>query len=298
MQATTDSSSDEDFDTNQLHIHKTSRSHTDKLTTVLTVCGVKVEMEVDTGAEVSTMPIAMYQQYFRHVPLCPSTVRLHQYDGSILPTKGEIEVMVSTNQQTTTGKFVIVDITNDQLPLLGRDWLLKLRLDWPKLLGYNSVHKMDSMTLKSEFPDVFKKELGFLQSIEAVIDLKEGSKPRFCKNRPIPFALREQVEQTIHKQVADGELEPVDRSDWAAPIVVVTKKDGGIRICVDFKMTINPHLYMQTFPLPTPDEVFSTLANGESFTKLDLARAYKQMKVATGSQHYLTINTHLGLYRS
>ena len=131
MQATTDSSSDEDFDTNQLHIHKTSRSHTDKLTTVLTVCGVKVEMEVDTGAEVSTMPIAMYQQHFRHVPLCPSAVRLHQYDGSMLPTKGEIEVVVSTNQQTITGKFVIVDITNDQLPLLGResDWLLKLRLD-------------------------------------------------------------------------------------------------------------------------------------------------------------------------
>ena len=54
---------------------------------------------------------------------------------------------------------------------------------------------------------------------------------------------------------------------------------------------------MQTFPLPTPDEVFSTLANVESFTKLDLAHTYKQMKVATESQKYLTINTHLGLYK-
>ena len=115
------------------------------------------------------------------------------------------------------------------------------------------------MTLKSEFPDVFKKELGFLQSIEAVIDLKEGSKPRFCKSHPIPFALRKQVEQAIHKQVADGELEPVDRSDWAAPIVVVTKKDGGIQICADFKMTINPHLYMQTFPLPTCEITTTTI---------------------------------------
>ena len=54
---------------------------------------------------------------------------------------------------------------------------------------------------------------------------------------------------------------------------------------------------MQIFPLPMLDEVFSTLANGKSFTKLDLACAYKQMKVATESQYYLTINTHLGLYR-
>jgi len=77
--------------------------------------------------------------------------------------------------------------------------------------------------------------------------------------------------------VADGELEAVDRSEWVAPVVVVTKKDGGIRICADFKMTINPHLHMQTFLLPTADEIYSTLANGESFSKLDLARAYKQM---------------------
>ena len=97
--------------------------------------------------------------------------------------------------------------------------------------------------------------------------------------------------------MADSELEAVDHSEWAAPVVVVTKKDGGIRICADFKMTINPHLHMQTFPLPTPDEIYSTLANGESFSKLVLARAYKQIQVAEGSQRYLTINTQLGLFK-
>ena len=76
-----------------------------------------------------------------------------------LSTKGEIEVVVTINQQRINGKFVIVDIPNDQLPLLGRDWLLKLRLDWPRLLGHNSVHKVDEMSLRKEFPDVFRKEL-------------------------------------------------------------------------------------------------------------------------------------------
>ena len=65
------------------------------------------------------MPIAIYRQKFSHVPLSPSTMRLHQYDGTRLPTKGEVEVIATTNQQSITGKFVIVDITNDQLPLLG-----------------------------------------------------------------------------------------------------------------------------------------------------------------------------------
>ena len=62
-------------------------------------------------------------------------------------------------------------------------------------------------------------------------------------------------------------------------------------------MTINPHLKVPKYPLPTPDEIFAALASGESFTKLDLSRAYKQMRVTAGSQGYLTITTHMGLFR-
>ena len=48
--------------------------------------------------------------------------------------------------------------------------------------------------------------------------------------------------------MADGELLPVDQSDWATPIVVVTRKDEKLRICADFKVTINPHLKVPTYP--------------------------------------------------
>ena len=87
------------------------------------------------------------------------------------------------------------------------------------------------------------------------------------------------------------------RSDWATPIVVVYKKDGGIRICDDFKVSINPVLETQTYPLSTPEEMFSTLANGELYTKLDLARAYKRLKVKQECWPLLTLNTHCGLYQ-
>ena len=156
---------------------------------------------------------------------------------------------------------------------------------------------MHSATWINELPEVTKEGLGLLKGIKATVELEPGAQPKFCTSRPVPFALREQVEQSIHQQVEDGELEPIEGSDWAAPIVIVRRKDGGVRICADFKMTINPHMCSKTFPLPTPDEVFSTLARGESFSTLDLARAYKQMEVAPDSQSYLTINTHMGLFR-
>ena len=103
------------------------------------------------------------------------------------------------------------------------------------------------------------------------------------------------MENQLHKQV-EGELVPIEKSEWAAP-VVVSEKDGGIRICGNFRVSINPFLYPEVYPLPTPEEMFSTLANGESYTKLDLARAYKQMKLKKEHKPLLTINTHSGLFQ-
>ena len=91
------------------------------------------------------------------------------------------------------------------------------------------------------------------------------------------------MEAALQAQVDEGELVAVEQSEWAATIVVVNKRDGGIRICGDFKVSVNPVISPQVYPLPTPEEMFSTLANGEFFSKLDLARAYKQMRVTDSS---------------
>jgi len=149
------SSSDEDFDNNHVHVPKTSRHHSDKLTTVVSLQGVNVTMEIDTGAELSTIPVALYAEKLSHLPLQPSTVSLRQYDGSALPTKGEIEVTVSQNGQEVQGTFMIVGNADSQLPLLGRDWLYKLR---SKLFSYHGVYSMETTTLQDDYPEVFKQQ--------------------------------------------------------------------------------------------------------------------------------------------
>ena len=148
-----------------------------------------------------------------------------------------------------------------------------------------------------EYSEVFKDQLGVLRGIEAAVSVHPQATPKFHRPRPVPFAIKEKLEETLKAQVEEGELIPVERSEWAAPIVVVHKRDGGLRVCGDFKVIINPVICPQVYPLPTPEEMFSTLANGESYSKLDLSRAYKQMKVTKSSQPLLTINTHLGLFQ-
>ena len=259
-------------------------------------------MKVDSGAERSTMPLALFEQKLSGVcKLRPSRVSLYQYDKSPLTIAGECQATVRINSRVISAVFVVVDVQK-QFPLLGRDWMMMLNFDLISLMTQaTTIHQTTVDVVKNdlmeEFAEVFQDELGVLRGIEATVAINESAIPRFHKARPVPFALKEKVERQLQQQVQEGELVPVDRSDWATSIVVVHKKDGGIRICGDFKVSINPVLQSQTYPLPTPEEMFSALANGESYTKLDLARAYKQMKVKEECQPLLTINTHRGLYR-
>ncbi|XP_055585220.1 uncharacterized protein K02A2.6-like [Uranotaenia lowii] len=95
----------------------------------------------------------------------------------------------------------------------------------------------------------------------------------------------------------NGILKKVERSSWATPVVPVMKSADRVRLCGDYKVTVNKCLLIDEHPLPTIDELFSNMAGGRKFSKLDLAQAYLQMEVREEDRELLTLNTHLGLYQ-
>jgi hypothetical protein len=119
---------------------------------------------------------------------------------------------------------------------------------------------------------------------------------KFIKARPIPFAMCPKVEKELEKLERDGIISKIEMSDWASPIVPVLKKDGSVRICGDFKVTVNQVLQVDQYPLPRIDDIFATLAGGQKFTKLDIRQAYLHMPLDNDSKKLPAINTHKGLY--
>ena len=113
----------------------------------------------------------------------------------------------------------------------------------------------------------------------------------------MPFALKEAVEKEIERLEKSGSLKQVEYSDWASPIVPVPKKDGTLRLCGDFKVSLNGALEVDQYPLPKPSDLFACLTGGTKFTKLDLSAAYQQLLLDEESQILVTLNTHKGLFQ-
>lgn len=136
-----------------------------------------------------------------------------------------------------------------------------------------------------------------MKGVQVKIHVDTAAEPRFYKPRPVPFALRQRVEQELERLQRDGIIEPVKFSEWAAPVVPVVKSDGGIRLCGDYKLTVNRVAHVESYPLPRVDDLLASVAGAKVFSKLDLSHAYLQLQLEEASKKFVTISTHKGLFR-
>ncbi|KAJ8248044.1 hypothetical protein GJAV_G00237580 [Gymnothorax javanicus] len=94
-----------------------------------------------------------------------------------------------------------------------------------------------------------------------------------------------------------GIIEPVKFSEWAAPIVPVLNPDNSVRICGDYKVTVNLVSKLEQYPIPKLEDLFEKLSGGEKLSKLDLSHAYQQVTLDEASKPYVTLKTHKGLFQ-
>ncbi len=223
-------------------------------------------MQVDTGASLSLISEETYRTLWTtdSAPtLQESNVKLKTYTGSVIVVKGILEVKVNYKDQNCNLSLVVVKGSGPSL--LGRDWLKHIRLDWYQL---NSIRISDdelceNVVLKNV--SLFDSKLGHLEQYTARCEVDSTAEPKFYKAQPVAYARRARVEAELDHLQSQGVIEPVAHSDWATPVVPVVKPNGSIRLCGDYKLTVN-----QVAKTDGIEDLFASLAKGQKFTKLDL----------------------------
>ena len=202
----------------------------------------------------------------------------------VVETKeGEVEERVMGRLETSSeseGKRAekLLDQLQLQLDHLGEEDRAKLV---SVLRGYTDVFALTS------------SELGTTSITEHSIDT--GDHPPICQPlRRMPFSLRPQVDKMLQEMLNQGVIQP-SSSPWASAVVLVRKKDGSMRFCVDYRR-LNHITKLDEFPLPRIDDNLDVLAGCKYFTTLDLASGYWQVAMEPTAREKTAFTTYSGLY--
>ena len=250
------------------HIHHIN-AKTNPYRTVLNVNGKNLEFEIYTGAGVTIISKDTYEMHLQEFELLPTVIKIRTYSNEPLRILGKIEVTVELHHTAT---LYVIDGRGTSL--LGRDWLMKVKLNWADILQKHVGHSnsiINNCSVTNTLNDIlrthkalFENRIGRMKGYKAKLSVKGDATAKFSKARTVPFALQDAVAKEIERLESEGVLKSVPFSDWASPIVVIPKADGAIRICGDYKNTVNPQIESFVYPTPSNDEVFSKMRGGSS----------------------------------
>ena len=149
---------------------------------------------------------------------------------------------------------------------------------------------LDLMALAREFPEVFASKPGRTDVIQHTIHVWDTPPIRHAYR--IPYSRSEVVRKELDAMLEAGVIRP--SSPWASPIVLVEKKDGSIRFCVDFRK-VNKVSKFDAYPMPRT-EIFESVGPAKVISTLDLAKGYWQIPMAPESREKTAFTTPFGLY--
>lgn len=257
--------------------------------------GFRVKFEVDCGASVTVLSEEQWKAA-GEPKLKRSFKRLNAANKSPMDVLGEATFSVKN-----VGELSAIIVKNSlRYPLLGRPWLDIVKPEWRKTFEVKQVKSKSDFVdyLKEKFPGCFQRDnFSSIKGYKANVVLKEDAVPVFQKSYGVPYALKEQVNEEIERLIKVGTFVPVKYSEWASPIVVVKKPNGQVRLCCDYKRTVNPQLLRDVYPLPTIEDIFASMAGSNVFCVVDLYQAYMQLELGEESTKLLVVNTPCGLMK-
>ncbi|KAM1003288.1 hypothetical protein ACFX2C_003633 [Malus domestica] len=165
------------------------------------------------------------------------------------------------------------------------------------VLNDNTPNSVEDVRVVRHFPDVFPDDLPGLppdRDVKFTIDLLPGTDPiSLTPYRMAPAELRE-LKVQLQELVDKGFIQP-STSPWGAPVLFVRKKDGTLRLSIDYRQ-LNKVTIKNRYPLPRIDDLFDQLRGACVFSKIDLRFGYYQLKIKSEDVPKTAFRTRYGHY--
>jgi hypothetical protein len=156
---------------------------------------------------------------------------------------------------------------------------------------------LDEILVVCEYPDVFPEELSGMPpdwDVEFVTELQLGTAPIFKRPYRMPPKELAEPKNQLQELLDKGYNRP-SSSPWGCLSLFVKKKDGSLRLCVDYR-PINAVTIKNKYPLPRIDVLFDQLAGAKVFSKIDIHSGYHQIKIRLCDIPKTAFSTRYGLY--
>ena len=157
-----------------------------------------------------------------------------------------------------------------------------------------SEQRKEVETLMKQYPDVLSSLPGRTDQIQYDIKLLT-SEPIRTKGYSIPYKMRSVMETEIQDMLDLGVIEP-SISPYSSPIVLVPKKDGSVRFCIDFRK-LNKVTEFDAEPMPNMEEIINRMSGHKYFTKMDLSKGYWQVGLTERSKPLTAFETPRDLFQ-
>lgn len=257
--------------------------------------GKRVKFKLDTGAEVSVLPLHIMKAVDCRKKIEKTNVTLVAYGSNDFTIKPVGEVILECNVNGKSAKilFIVVD-SEGQLALLGLSGCVNLDLvKKVDSIMFDKFKTLDDVT--NSYPEVFEG-LGEFPTPHKII-LKQDAVPHVQPIRRIPQALHSRVKHKLEQLEKEGIIAKVDKpTEWLNPLVIVEKKNNDLRLCLDPKF-LNNAISRELFLIPTVSEIACSLSNKSYFSVLDMKDGYFQVKITNESADYCSFGTPFGRYQ-
>ena len=292
-----DTSSDDESETEVLHIHMTQPADAvtnDKWTIRCRVENKQIKFRIDTGARCNTLTLSDYQKIQHEGELKRSTKLLRTYSNHQIKPVAVAELSLEHNSNLATMTFQIVDI--DQENVLSGNTAEALQLI-SRLASIGTPPATEGDQVPKglyEFPDLIQTT-GTLPGTYT-IKLEPNAKGVVHAACHLPVALKERAINKLHEMETNGYIVKVtEPTKWVSSMVVSIQGDK-VRICID-PSDLNKVIKREHYPMRTIEEVISAIPDAKVFSTLDTKSGFLQIKLDKASSLLTTFNTPLGRYR-